>query len=172
MIALNQQKIGRSDAALQASSQAESEFASLTGGYRTSDISAEAIKDYTGKLEQWQKAHANDLYSVPALRDLTKIHGQFQSDPRVRMAKQDAQESPMWLEMSMQQGYDRRTDPNLDRETGKHRQLKTGEQWTPYQKPVYMGDMDKYMQGIYGQLEPDIGMEENWETMYNPNGPQ
>jgi hypothetical protein len=155
MIALEQQKIGRSDAALQGAAEAESEFSSLVGGYRSQGIVPEVINEYSQQLKSWQEKHGNALYTVPALRELTKIQGRFQADPRVKLAQQDVHDNRLWDQMRMQEGYDERTDPNVDPETGGLKQFTPADTYRPYDRPYYKGDMTTFMNKFYDPLEPD-----------------
>ena len=160
MLALNQQKIGRADAALAGAAQAQSQFSSLMPGFHTQDIVPGVVSDYEQQLAQWQEKHGQHIYSVPAMRDLTKIQGQFQADPRVKMVQQDVQQTPMIQQAMAQQDYRPETDPNriLDPDTGeyKFRQFGSEDTFTPWQRPVYMGNLAEEMDERFGTIDADI----------------
>jgi len=152
MIALEQQKIGRSDAALAGAAEAESYINSLMPGYRTEDITPKVISDYEKQLDQWQEKHGQQLYSVPAMRDLTRIQGKFQADQRVKNIQLDREQNAFYDRFRASPLYDPDTDPNLDPE-GRVRQL-GAEEYRQYENPVLFANIQDEIDEQLKSIEP------------------
>jgi hypothetical protein len=171
LIALEDQKLARTDAALAGAAKAESQFTSLTPGYRTGELSPQVIRDYESQLANWQEKHKGSLYSVPAMRDLTKLQGSFQADPRVKTIQQDFAQNEYYDRLRANRDYRAETDPNIDPDTRQLRQFGAESQFTPYDQPVYIGDQAEELRERFASLEPDITSSEAWKTIVNPDDP-
>ena len=148
-------KMKRADMAAAKEEQTGNTLAAATQpGYRTQNIAPEVNKKYKGMLEAFQKKHGNTTYSIPALRELTRIQGEFKADPNVSLIREDREANKFYDHMRTQSNYDPRTDPNVDPETGNPRQFQPGQQFDQYQNPIWRSDYDSVINREYAQLKP------------------
>ena len=149
MLALNQQKIGRADAALAGAAQAQSQ-----------DLVPEVVSDYEQQLAQWQEKHGQHIYSVPAMRDLTRIQGQFQADQRVKNVQLDREQNEFYDRFRASPQYDPDTDPNLDPE-GRVRQI-GAEEFRQYENPILIASIDDEIDDVLKSIKP---RSEQWQNI-------
>lgn len=155
IIGLEQEKLQRGEKALAYAAETDALTGSLTPGYRTQNIAPEVTSAYKQKMDKWMENYGESSYSIPALRELTKINAEFRSDPNVKLIQQDREASGIYEQMRKSPNYRPETDPNIDPETGQVRQFGAGQSYNPYDTPIEFGDLANSIRQRIGTLKSE-----------------
>jgi len=154
MLALEEKKIGRADAAMSQLGEMDVQFGSLTGGPGTQDMARNIAEKYKGKVGEFLDKK-RDIWSTQTIRDLSALRASYTSDPDVKAVLQDQTKGLaqlMQIQASRKGPLD--IDPNMDPETGQVRQLQSGQPWRPYQQLNYEIDWRKAATDILQTVDP------------------
>jgi hypothetical protein len=155
IIGFEQDKLQRGEKALSYAAETDALTGSLTPGYRTQQVAPQVTDYYKQKMNKWMQDYGESSYSIPALRELTKINAEFRADPNVKLIQQDREASSIYEQMRHAPTYRPETDPNIDPETGQVRQLNPGENFTPYGTPVDFADLRQGIRERFATLKPE-----------------
>lgn len=170
---LEQTKIQRSDKALEYAAETDALTKSLIPGYRTQDISPVVTENYKKRMDKWMQDYGESSYSVPALRELTKINAEFRADPMVKLIQQDREATPLYEGMKKSPNYRPETDPNLiDPATGQLRQFSATDQYRPYDQPIEYASYEDEMNEELRMLDKETTTGDPYtKYMDGPIGP-
>ena len=155
IIGLEQEKLQRGEKALAYAAETDALTGSLTPGYRTQNIAPEVTSAYKQKMDKWMENYGESSYSIPALRELTKINAEFRSDPNVKLIQQDREASGVYEQMRRNPNYRPESDPNIDRATGELKQLTSGASYTPYDTPINYADAREEIRQMFKDVEEE-----------------
>jgi hypothetical protein len=154
IMAYDKEKIDRSDKALAYQAETDALTKSLIPGYRTQGDSPVVTDNYKKRMDKWMQDYGESTYSIPALRELTKINADFRSDPLVKKIAQDREANAQRDAMVKDPNYRQETDPNIDQTTGELKPLE-GNQFTPYDRPVLYASYEDEMNSELSILKPE-----------------
>ena len=129
--AFQDMKMQRADKANKEAANTNAMMASLMPGDSTREMSQTVGEKYKGKLDEWHRKYGQQTYSIPALKDLTRIRGEWENDQDVKSIMLDREATPGYRQ-NVQTADQRDINPNVNQETGELKQLQPGEQWQPY----------------------------------------
>ena len=144
MLALEQQKVQRAENISAGAGEIESLLGPLTTpGIYTQGIADQTQAELSGKVNKFYETHQDDMTSLNAIRDLSKLRGTVLNDPRVKAMELDREQwTPQYNQVRLNKRSNLDIDPNLV-DQGKPelgvRQWNVGEQYpivqplTPYQ---------------------------------------
>lgn len=155
IIGFEEQKLQRGEKALQYAAETDALTGSLTPGYRTQEIAPQVTEKYKQRMNKWMQDYGDTSYSIPALRELTKINSEFRSDPVVKLIQQDREASGIYEQMRKGPNYRPETDPNIDPTTGEVRQFGFDSQYNPYETPIEYGDLAQGIRERFSTLKSE-----------------
>jgi hypothetical protein len=156
ILGFEQQKLQRGEKALEYAAETDALTKSLMPGYRTQDIAPQITENYKQKMNKWMQDYGETSYSMPALRELTKINAEFRGDPEVKKVMQDREASQLYEQWRKSPNYRPESDPNIDHSTGKLKQLQFGEQYSPYTPTVDYANIGDEINQQLSVLKPNI----------------
>jgi len=167
IIGFEQQKLQRGEKALEYAAETDALTKSLMPGYRTQDIAPEITNNYKQKMNKWMQDYGETSYSMPAIRELTKINAEFRGDPEVKKVMQDREATQLYEQWRKSPNYRPESDPNIDQGTGKIKQLQLGEQYKPYTPTIDYADIGEEINKQLSILKPNVSTSDP-RTEYIP----
>jgi len=152
IIGFEQDKIQRAEKTDAAAGEIDALSRSVVGGLSSEGLAQEVKDRYKQRIQSWQQKHGDSTYSVPAMRELTRINADFHGDPDVQLVMKDYQDSELHKKMILQ-SKPGMINPNVDPNTGQYRQYKSGDQYSPYDPLL---DLRGYFTDIYKNIPAQV----------------
>jgi hypothetical protein len=171
MINFEQEKLQRGEKAIALAEETNALTGSLIPGYQTKGMTPLVTDKYKQKVNKWMQDYGETSYSIPALRELSKINAEFRSDPDVKTIQQDREAASLYDRWISDPLYRREADPNINPETGDVRQLISGQGFSQYQRPTQYANILDEVNESYRQVETETSSGEP-STIWvpGPNG--
>jgi len=127
-------------------------------GYRTTDIAPIVRKKYSDRINEFQTRFATSYDSPQAVMELTKLRTEFQSDPDRQLMIMDATQGneERNAQIRSTNTYNMDYDPNVHPATGKIKQFRPGEPYSPYGQLIHYQDLEKHANEAFNQVQPNL----------------